>query len=144
VIKVVLLKKLLGCIAELRRQDKVAKLHGQVDDINSDELTKDSPSADSLRMQLSVPKQSRESSTVGDREQPEVQSVRGPAGAELLRRLENGELTAEQETIVRAQLGLAVEDALTATTPAAAARATAINDELPDRPLQSSYLVPDD
>lgn len=159
--KVVLLKKLRGCIAELRRQDEESKLHGQSGDINRDKSTEESSSTDNVHAQPSREpgsgdNDSRESSTVADREEREVQSVRGPAGAELLRRLEKGELTPEQERIVRMQLGLPAEGALTATTSAAVARASPVNekvqgevdgphgDVLPDRPLQSSYLVPDD
>ena len=84
-------------------------------------------------------------------QQRELQSARGPAGAELLRRLEGGELTAEQEEIVRRQLGLPVDFApperapvSTVSVEAAAAADGADECSFPERPLQSSYLVPDD
>ena len=65
--------------------------------------------------------------------------------------MEEGELTAEQEEIVRRQLGLPVDIAPLARAPVSAVSVEAEvgtdgADEcsFPERPLQSTYLVPDD
>ena len=154
--KVVLLKKLVHRIAELRRQDDPTM--SKVSNIDTNDTSDVSSSADESKTWGStgfVAEGTRgEISNEAEQGERAGHPTPEPARAELLRRLERGELTPTQERIARAQLGLATEEPLSASTEIAPisvsvdvganAGAAGSTSGTPDRPLQSSYLVPDD